>query len=184
MTPASPLRLVRDPAPVLHRRCQPVRVFDLRLRQLVAEMYERCVEWHGVGLAATQVGMNRQLAVVVYEGQRFAMCNPEIVAQSGEVDGLEGCLSLPGRAGTVRRAEVVTVRYRNPQGRGVVRQMEGWLARIVQHETDHLYGVLCPERLAPGAVFEEMHDEGEPPEDPGEPDAPGPAAERTADGSG
>ncbi|HUY98078.1 MAG TPA: peptide deformylase [Verrucomicrobiae bacterium] len=158
------LRLVRDPAPVLHARCEPVRIFDADLRRLVREMYERCVEWHGVGLAATQVGLNRQIAVVVHEGHRFAMCNPEIVAASGEIDAIEGCLSLPRRAGLVRRAETVTLRYRNAQGHGVQRALSGWLARIVQHETDHLHGVLCPERLAPGATFGPIA-EDEPEED-------------------
>ncbi len=155
------LRLVRDPAPVLHTRAEPIRVFDAGLRRLVREMYLCCVEWHGVGLAATQVGLNRRLAVVVHEGHQFALCNPEIVQATGEVDALEGCLSLPRQAGLVRRAETVTVRYRNPQGRGVERTLSGWLARIVQHETDHLHGVLCPERLAPGAVFGAVPPEGE-----------------------
>ncbi|HVA20605.1 MAG TPA: peptide deformylase [Candidatus Micrarchaeia archaeon] len=155
------LRLVHDPAPVLHTRCEPVRVFDAELRRLVREMYERCVEWHGVGLAATQVGLNRQIAVVVHEGHRFAMCNPEIVATSGEVDAVEGCLSLPHRAGLVRRAETVALHYRNAQGRGIQRSLSGWLARIVQHEADHLLGILCPERLAPGAVFGAIPEDGD-----------------------
>ncbi len=167
------LRLVHDPAPVLHARCEPVRIFDAELRRLVRAMYERCVEWHGVGLAATQVGLNRQIAVVVHEGHRFAMCNPVVTAAVGQIDAIEGCLSLPHRAGLVRRAETVTVHYRNPQGRGVERSLTGWLARIVQHETDHLHGVLCPERLAPGAVFGAV---------PAEERASAAAAEVAADG--
>ncbi len=155
----SPLHLVTDPAPVLHHRAERVRDFDSELRSLVAEMYQRCVEWQGVGLAAPQVGLNLQLAVIVYEGQRFTICNPVRLAGQGEVDAREGCLSLPGRAGTVRRFETTTVRYRNLQGRGVMRTFEGWLARIVQHESAHLVGVLCPERLAPGATFAEVTDE-------------------------
>lgn len=161
MNPPSPLHLVTDPAAVLHHRAERVRDFDPGLRRLVAEMYERCVEWHGVGLAAPQVGLNLQLAVIVYEGQRFAICNPERLSEAGQVDAREGCLSLPGRAGLVRRFEQITVRYRNPQGRGVTRQFEGWLARIVQHESDHLLGVLCPERLVPGEEFAEVTDEDE-----------------------
>ncbi len=157
----SPLRLVTDPAAVLHHRAEKVRNFDQELKALVAEMYVRCVEWNGVGLAAPQVGLSLQLAVVVYEGRRFAICNPERISAQGEVDAREGCLSLPGRVGVVRRFESTTVRYRNPQGRGVVRSFEGWLARIVQHESDHLVGVLCPERLAPGEAFHEIDDEEE-----------------------
>jgi len=159
VTSKAPLRLVMDPAAVLRHRGAPVRTFDGTLRRLVDEMYERCLEWNGVGLAAPQVGLNIQLAVIVYEGRRLAICNPEIVATRGELDANEGCLSLPGRSGLVRRAEGLTLRYRNPQGKGLQRDFEGWLARIVQHESDHLQGILCPERLAPGATFEEVSDE-------------------------
>lgn len=159
---AAPLQLVVDPATVLHQRARPVRVFDNDLRRLVDEMYVRCEEWNGVGLAGPQVGLNLRLAVVVYEDRKFVICNPELLAASGEVDAVEGCLSLPGRAGLIRRFEEVKVRYRNVHGRGVVRIFDGWLARIVQHESDHLLGVLCPERLAPGETFRELgEDEAE-----------------------
>jgi peptide deformylase len=155
------LRLVLEPAPVLHHRGAPVRSFDSRLRHLVDAMYERCEEWNGVGLAGPQVGFNLQVAVIIYEGRRFAMCNPELVSQQGEVDAAEGCLSMPNHSGIVRRSELVTVRYRNVQGKGVQREFEGWLSRIVQHETDHLVGILCSERLAPGASFEAIAADGE-----------------------
>ena len=147
------LRLVTEPAAVLHHRANPVRTFDSDLRHLVDELYVRCVEWNGVGLAAPQVGLNLQLAVVVYEGRQFVICNPEQLGGEGEVDGQEGCLSMPGDVGLVRRLERITVRYRNVHGKGMSRSFEGWLARIVQHESDHLRGVLCSERLAPGATF-------------------------------
>ncbi len=161
MKPSPPLRLVTDPAAVLHQRSRPVRIFDANLRRLVDEMYVRCEEWSGVGLAGPQVGLNLQLAVIVYEDRKFVICNPELLSASGEVDAVEGCLSLPGRAGMIRRYQQVTVRYRNVHGRGVVRSFEGWLARIVQHESDHLLGMLCPERLAPGATFQEVVDDEE-----------------------
>ncbi|MGA8206468.1 MAG: peptide deformylase [Candidatus Dormiibacterota bacterium] len=161
MTSSLNLRLVLEPAPVLHHRGAPVRSFDSRLRHLVDTMYERCEEWNGVGLAGPQVGFNLQVAVIIYEGRRFAMCNPEIVSQQGEVDAAEGCLSMPNHSGIVRRSELVTVRYRNVQGKGVQREFEGWLSRIVQHETDHLVGILCSERLAPGASFEPIAADGE-----------------------
>ena len=149
----APLRLVLDPAAVLHHRSAPVRTFDSALRHLVDEMYERCGEWNGVGLAAPQVGVNIQMAVIVYEGRRFAICNPEVISAEGEVDSPEGCLSMPDHSGLVRRSERTTVRYRNVQGKGVQRDFEDWLSRIVQHESDHLFGTLCSERLAPGATF-------------------------------
>jgi peptide deformylase len=147
------LQLVTEPAAVLHHRANPVRTFDSDLRHLVDELYVRCVEWNGVGLAAPQVGVNLQLAVIVYEDRQFVICNPEQLSGDGEVDADEGCLSMPGEAGLVRRRERVKVRYRNVQGKGMTRSFEGWLARIVQHESDHLRGVLCSDRLAPDAVF-------------------------------
>jgi peptide deformylase len=131
-------------------------------------MYERCEEWNGVGLAGPQVGFNLQVAVIIYEGRRFAICNPEVVSQQGEVDAAEGCLSMPNHSGVVRRFELVTVRYRNVQGKGMQREFEGWLSRIVQHETDHLFGTLCSERLAPGASFELITADGEAGELPAE----------------
>jgi peptide deformylase len=154
VTSSPNLRLVLEPAAVLHHRGSPVRSFDSALRQLVDAMYERCEEWNGVGLAGPQVGFNLQVAVIIYEGRRFAICNPEITSQQGQVDASEGCLSMPSHSGVVRRSELLTVRYRNVQGKGVQREFEGWLARIVQHEIDHLVGILCSERLAPGASFE------------------------------
>ncbi|MGH7643819.1 MAG: peptide deformylase [Candidatus Dormibacteria bacterium] len=157
----APLRLVLDPAAVLHHRSTPVRAFDASLRRLVDEMYERCEEWNGVGLAAPQVGSNVQVAVVIYEGRRFVICNPEFISSEGEVDAAEGCLSMPDHSGLVRRFERITVRYRNVQGKGVQREFEGWLSRIVQHESDHLAGTLCSERLAPGATFGPVTEEGE-----------------------
>ncbi|MGH7610025.1 MAG: peptide deformylase [Candidatus Dormibacteria bacterium] len=159
MIAQAPLRLVVEPAAVLHHRARPVRAFDGALRQLVEALFGRCDEWNGVGLAAPQVGINLQLAVIIYEGRRLAICNPQLLSRRGEVDAAEGCLSIPGHSGTVRRAERITVRYRNLQGKGRQRDFEGWLARIVQHESDHLQGVLCPERLAPGATFDPVEDE-------------------------
>ncbi|HUY57591.1 MAG TPA: peptide deformylase [Candidatus Micrarchaeaceae archaeon] len=158
----APLQLVMDPATVLHHRSAPIRKFDSELRHLVDEMYLRCEEWNGVGLAAPQVGANVQAAVIIYEGRRFAICNPEIISAEGEVDDVEGCLSMPNQSGLVRRYQRITVRYRNVQGKGVQREFEGWLSRIVQHESDHLAGTLCFERLAPGATFGITPPEGEP----------------------
>ncbi len=156
---------------MLHHRSAPVRVFDSALRRLVDEMFVRCEEWNGVGLAAPQVGRNLQVAVIVYEGRRFTICNPEVVSAEGEVDASEGCLSMPGNSGTVRRHERITLRYRNAQGKGRQREFEGWLSRIVQHESDHLMGSLYPDRLAPGASLEAA-DEEDPVEVVREHDAP------------
>lgn len=153
MKSAGSLQLVLEPAAVLHHRGAPVRVFDAALRHLVDAMYAYCEEWGGVGLAAPQVGRNTQVAVIVYEGRRFALCNPQIITSEGEVDAAEGCLSMPDQSGLVRRSERITVRYRNLQGKGVQRDFEGWISRIVQHESDHLAGTLCSARLAPGASF-------------------------------
>jgi peptide deformylase len=107
-----------------------VRTFGGALRRLVDEMYVRCEEWNGVGLAAPQVGLNLQVAVIIYEGRRFTICNPEMISAKADVDADEGCLSMPDLSGLVRRAQQITVRYRNVQGKGVQRDFEDWLARI------------------------------------------------------
>jgi len=101
----------------------------------------------GVGLAAPQVGIDRRIIVVEYEGKLYQLSDPELVQQEGEEWGREGCLSIPGVFCDLRRAQRVVVRGKNRRGRGVLIQAEGWLARIFQHEIDHLDGILITDRV-------------------------------------
>ena len=142
-------------APVLREKAKRVKKYDASLRALVDEMFETLREAHGLGLAAPQVGLSLRLCVIDMpadeeEGtpaRSFALVNPEIVRKLGEQTDEEGCLSLPGYAGEVTRAAVVTVKGFDAEGKPIRIKGEGLLARCLQHEIDHLDGILFVDRL-------------------------------------
>lgn len=152
------LRVLREwdaDAGVLRRPARKVRKVDSATRRLLADMVETMRDSQGVGLAAPQVGKGVQAIVIEFseeEGSEeapptlYQLCNPEIVRRRGEVEDQEGCLSLPGLLADVKRAEQVTVKGLDPQGREVRVKARGWLARIFQHEIDHTRGVLMLDR--------------------------------------
>jgi peptide deformylase len=153
--------IVTSPAPVLRSRAHKVREVTPETRQLLEDMVDTMRAAPGVGLAAPQVGVSQRVIVVEYAEPNeepdaapqaprlYAMVNPEIVRRSSEtVAGTEGCLSIPGYLGTVERAETVTVRGLNRFGQPVRIKASGWLARIFQHEIDHLDGVLYIDRAS------------------------------------
>jgi peptide deformylase len=145
--------------PILRSKGSRVTVFDDDLAQLAADMHETMRAAPGVGLAATQVG--RLLRMFVYdtgeEGESGTLVNPEIVWASEEtVEAEEGCLSLPGTYYPVTRAVSVKVRAQDVTGAAVEKEGEGFLARIFQHEIDHLDGILFIDRLAPELRKEAM----------------------------
>lgn len=144
------VRLFGDP--VLRRRARPVPAVDESLRALARDMIETMHASRGIGLAATQVGDLRRIIVVdasagEREGEAFALVNPRIVATAGSFTDEEGCLSLPGLRLPVRRALDARVEGLDLAGNPVVREASGLLARILQHEIDHLDGVLFVDRL-------------------------------------
>lgn len=143
--------------PVLRTKAEPVRVFDGALRTLAQNMADTMHEAPGVGLAAPQVGVPRRLLVFDSGEEAGAYCNPEIVWHSDETqEGEEGCLSLPGQYFPVVRPMQVRVRAQDLDGGAVMREAEGFLARIFQHEIDHLEGVLFVDRLPPELRREAM----------------------------
>ncbi|WP_113902864.1 MULTISPECIES: peptide deformylase [Brevibacterium] len=144
--------------PVLHRRAEKVTAFDEGLATLVADMYETLEASNGVGLAAPQIGVGRQ--IFVYDAdddqgvrRRGVFINPVLVASKvpetrpDPVDESEGCLSVPSLDFPLKRAERVTITGVDEQGRTVSLSTEGWFARIMQHEFDHLQGTLYVDRL-------------------------------------
>lgn len=147
--------------PVLRRKAKKVAKVTPELRKLIDDMIDTMRDAPGVGLAAPQVGVSERVIVVEYaedddeeEGapppkkKLYALINPEIVWASEEkVDGTEGCLSIPGWLGDVSRHEAIAVKALNRSGQKVKINAEGWLARIFQHEIDHLDGVLYIDRL-------------------------------------
>lgn len=152
-------KIVTLPDPVLRRKARPVSAFDKTLQTLIDDMVETMRDAPGVGLAAPQVGISERLIVIEYaeppdEGEEeqelkpklYVVANPEIVKASEEkVLGVEGCLSIPGLVGEVERYEKIQVKGLNRRGQPVKIKAEGWLARIFQHEIDHVNGVVFPD---------------------------------------
>lgn len=126
----------------LRKHCKPVEKFDLRLKILLRDMADTMYENDGAGLAAPQVGILKRACVVDADGTLHELVNPEIVSREGEQEGPEGCLSVPGRAGVVRRPMKVTVKAQDAKGEPITVTGEGFLARALCHEIDHLNGVL------------------------------------------
>ena len=152
--------IVTLPDPVLRRKARPVTTFDKDLQTLIDDMVETMRDAPGVGLAAPQVGVSQRLIVIEYadppeEGDEekevtpklYVVANPEIVKTSEEkVLGVEGCLSIPALVGEVDRYSMVQVKGLNRRGQPMKIKAEGWLARIFQHEIDHINGVVFPDR--------------------------------------
>lgn len=134
-------------ASVLRRRAQPVRVVTRAVQALIDQLFATLREAHGLGLAAPQIGVSRRVFVAHLEDRRIALVDPEILHQDGEEIATEACLSIPGLLGDVPRAQRVTVRGRNRRNRFVTIEASGLLARILQHEIDHLDGILFTERV-------------------------------------
>jgi peptide deformylase len=144
-----PIRIYPDP--VLREPAQTVSDVDDAVRKLVSDMAETMKDAPGVGLAAPQVGVQRR--VLVYQAfeddELRALINPEITKMDGEVTENEGCLSIPGLAYPVARAERIVVRALNDQGEVFEHEAEDFEARVIQHEVDHLNGVLYIDRIDP-----------------------------------
>jgi peptide deformylase len=135
--------------PVLRNRARKVSRFDLAIRNLVQDMIETMRDAPGVGLAAPQIGVPLQVAVVEAEKDELhVLLNPEIITTEGEHILDEGCLSVPGYWAKVRRAEKVTLKARDAHGKMIrITGAEGLLAQALQHEIDHLNGMVYVDRL-------------------------------------
>ncbi|MFY9826055.1 MAG: peptide deformylase [Thermoanaerobaculia bacterium] len=140
------------PDPILRVKCRPVVEIDGRVRKLAADMVETMHAAPGVGLAAPQVGVDLRLAVVDVSigedpSQVHVLINPEVVERSGLESEVEGCLSLPGITDKVDRPAAVTVRAQDLEGHPLELTAEGFHARALCHEIDHLDGILFPDHL-------------------------------------
>ncbi|MFZ1040045.1 MAG: peptide deformylase [Anaerolineales bacterium] len=154
--------IVTLPEPVLYRKARAITKFDKNLQALIDDMIDTMRDAPGVGLAAPQVGISERLIVVEYaeqpeekEGEEqeavkpklYVMINPEIVKTSEEtVMGVEGCLSIPGLVGEVERFEEIQIKGLNRRGQPMKVKAKGWLARIFQHEVDHINGLVFTQR--------------------------------------
>lgn len=150
---------------VLSKVCRPVTKFDNRLSILIDDMIETLEEANGVGLAAPQVGVLRRVVIVdAGEDGILELVNPEIIEQSGEQTGLEGCLSVPGKYGIVTRPNVVKVRAQDRHGDWYEVEGEELIARCFCHELAHLDGQLyteVAERMLTSEELEELLEEDE-----------------------
>jgi peptide deformylase len=165
------LPIVRYPEPVLRAKCRPVSQVTPEIRKLAADMIETMRDANGVGLAAPQVAVDVQLAVIdcshnpdcitflKVNGQPAEMVkhmpvvfmNPQLQLGNAKETGEEGCLSFPGLRGDIRRSEVATVTFMNLKGETETWETDGLLARAFQHEIDHLNGVLFIDRMSAAA---------------------------------
>ncbi|WP_342565863.1 peptide deformylase [Paenibacillus sp. FSL R7-0345] len=136
--------IVKEPDEVLHKIAKPVTKITPNVQKLLDDMADTMYDAEGVGLAAPQVGILKRLIVVDADEEHglIKLINPEVVSAEGEQFGPEGCLSIPGLNGDVRRAETVTVRGLDREGNEVIITGSGLLARAFLHEIDHLNGVL------------------------------------------
>ena len=145
------LNILRYPDARLHKTAAPVTVFDESVKQLVADMAETMYAAPGIGLAATQVDVHKQVIVIDVSERRdslVVLINPEILDASGVSDIEEGCLSVPGIYDTLERAERVKVRACDANGNPFTLEAQGLLAVCIQHEMDHLKGKVFVESLS------------------------------------
>lgn len=135
------IRIIGDD--ILTKKCKPVKEMTDRTRELIEDMFETMYEANGVGLAASQVGVLKQIVTIdVDDGSQYVLINPEIIETEGSQTGPEGCLSVPGKSGTVTRPNRVRVRALNENMEEYELEGEGLLARAICHECAHLHGEL------------------------------------------
>lgn len=135
------------PNPILRQKSQPVKNFDANLKQLIRDMYDTMDSKNGIGLAAPQIGVLEQVVVVSYEGEDIELINPVIEEIFGKPIVMEeGCLSLPEVHVDVERKEGIRLSAQSVTGKTIQFQYEGMIARIIQHEIDHLNGVLITDK--------------------------------------
>lgn len=138
------LKVINYPAEILEQTCKPVIKFDRKLAKILDDMYDTMIEFDGVGLAAPQIGLDARIAIVDIDDElgTIEMINPVILKTSGEQTGPEGCLSFPGLYGEVTRPNFVKIEAFDRKGRKYTLEAMEFLARAIQHEIDHLNGIL------------------------------------------
>ncbi len=147
------LEILKYPHPLLKRRSKEVERIDGEVKRLIEDMRETMYQANGIGLAACQVGVSQRVIVVDVspmdpDQEFFAMVNPEIVSEEGEIEYEEGCLSVPECVEKVKRKEKIWVRGLSPDGKEMEIKGEGILAIALQHEIDHLNGILILDRIS------------------------------------
>jgi peptide deformylase len=139
-------KILTEPDPVLRIKAVPVRTINPGVIRVLENMRDTMYSADGVGLAAPQIGVSKRIIVVDPGDNCIVLINPEIILQEGEFSGSEGCLSVPGKVGWLSRAQKILVRGMNPLGENIEIEAVNYLARIIQHEIDHLDGILFPDK--------------------------------------
>ena len=141
--------VVIHPAEILEQNCEAVLNFDKKLAKILDDMYDTMIEYDGVGLAAPQIGLNARIAIVDIDDElgTIEMINPRVLETSGKQTGPEGCLSFPGLFGEVTRPNFVKIEAFDRKGRKYTLEAEEFLARAIQHEIDHLNGILFTSKV-------------------------------------
>ena len=149
-------KILTDKDPALHKVCRPVEKFDWRLHRLLDDMRDTLAEANGVGLAAPQVGILRRVVIVDTGEEILELVNPEMLEVSGEQEGPEGCLSVPGKYGLVKRPYIAKVRAQDRDGQWFEAEGEELIARCFCHELDHLDGIVYTEVMDRFLTDEEL----------------------------
>ncbi len=171
--------IVTVPNPVLRQKARRVKTVDGAVKRLIADMYEtlESLKGAGVGLAAPQVGESQRIVVLTLpvkdeKARRYCLVNPEVVKRKGERTVKEGCLSIPGYLGEITRCEQVKVKGLDETGKELKLTAEGLLAQALEHEIDHLNGVLFVDHLESQDKLKKIDPEKEKSPDNGEPPTP------------
>ena len=151
-------KILTDKEPALHKVCKPVEKFDWRLHKLLDDMAETLEQANGVGLAAPQVGILRRVVLVDTGDGILELINPELLETDGEQEGAEGCLSVPGRYGLVKRPYYAKVRAQDRFGQWFEAEGEELIGRCFCHELDHLDGILYTQVMERFLTEEELEE--------------------------
>ena len=154
-------KILTDKDPALHKVCRPVEKFDGKLHRLLDDMAETLAQANGVGLAAPQVGILRRVVIVDTGEEILELVNPTLLETSGEQCGPEGCLSVPGKYGLVKRPNYAKVRAQDREGNWFEAEGEELIARCFCHELDHLDGIVYTEVMERFLTDEELEADGE-----------------------
>ena len=154
-------KILTDKDPALHKVCRPVEKFDWRLHRLLDDMRDTLAEANGVGLAAPQVGILRRVVIVDTGEEILELVNPEMLEVSGEQVGPEGCLSVPGKYGLVKRPYTAKVRAQDRNGEWYEAEGEELIARCFCHELDHLDGIVYTQVMERFLTDEELDEMSE-----------------------
>lgn len=151
------IRLEEDP--ILRKKSKKIDEITERIQILLEDMVETMEYADGVGLAAPQVGVLRRAIVIDVGDGPMKIINPEILEVNGEVIDVEGCLSIPGRSGTVKRPEWIKIKYLDIDGKEQILEGEGLFARALCHEIDHLEGILYTDKIIDEVELEDLDEE-------------------------